>query len=87
VNLLTLAADLPYRPFIDPLDVSRHWYLLLIPISFFIALAYKAVRVSDVKHLPKAVLFMTVQVVLGMAALGVGFWLLIEKIMPLIAVK
>lgn len=85
VLLLSLAAG--YRPFLDPIDISRYWFLLLIPMAFFIALAYKAVRVLDTKHLPREVLVMTTQIVLGMIALGLASYLFVQHVVPLIAPK
>ncbi|MFT3687037.1 MAG: hypothetical protein QM783_19300 [Phycisphaerales bacterium] len=77
-SLLTLAAAGPWRPFLDPINAHSFWYLLLIPISFFIAVAYKAVRVKTLTGYWTAVVVMTVQIVLGMIALAVVFYLLVQ---------
>lgn len=47
---MSLLVSLAYRPFLEPLHIERYWYLLIVPISFFIAMAYKAVRVSDLRR-------------------------------------
>ncbi|MBY0308318.1 MAG: hypothetical protein K2Q09_06220 [Phycisphaerales bacterium] len=75
---LTLASPGPWRPFLDPLVIDSFWYLLIIPIAFFIAVGYKAVRVKTLKGFWTAVLVMTVQTVLGMIALAVAFYLLVQ---------
>ncbi len=81
--MLTLA----YRPFLDPIELHRLWFLLLIPLTVGIAMAYKAVRVPDMKDYPRQVLVMSVQIVLGMMALGLGAYLLVNVVLPLVAPK
>jgi hypothetical protein len=80
-----MTLPLAYRPFLDPLNLHQHWYLLLIPVAFFLSLAYKAVRVHDLRALPRQTLSMTIQVILSMLLLGVAFYLFVEKLLPLIA--
>jgi hypothetical protein len=79
------AASQPWRPFLDPVIIHDAWYLLIIPMAFFMSMAYKAVRCHDMRRYWRAVIAMTIQVVLGMIALGAGFWMLIEFILPRIA--
>lgn len=77
-SLLTLAAAGPWRPFLDPLNAHAYWYALLIPISFFISVAYKAVRLKTLTGYWTAVVVMTVQIVLGMIALAAAFYVLVQ---------
>lgn len=77
---MSLLVSLAYRPFLEPLHIERYWYLLIVPISFFIAMAYKAVRVSDLRRYWLGVGVLTVQIVLGMAALGVFAFLFVQYI-------
>jgi len=81
LQLFTLA----YRPFLDPVDIHRLWYFLLIPLAVFVALAYKAVRLPDLRDLPRQVAVMTAQIVLGIAALGVAGYLVVEWVIPAVA--
>lgn len=81
---MSLLVSLAYRPFLEPLHIERYWYLLIVPISFFIAMAYKAVRVSDLRRYWLGVGVLTVQIVLGMAALGVFAFLFVQYIAPTI---
>jgi len=79
-----------WRPFIDPLNVvwpgaDNWWFLFLIPVSFGIALAYKAVRAKDMKRYPQEVVVMTGQIVLGMILLGVASYVFLQWVLPLIA--
>lgn len=75
----------PYRPFLDPVDIRDSWFLLLIPMAFLISLAYKAVRCHDMRRYWRAVIAMTLQVIFGMIALGAGFYVLIEYVLPKVA--
>lgn len=76
---------LAYRPFLDPLPVDAIWYLLLVPISFFISMAYKAVRVPELKDFWRQVAVLTAQIVASMIALGVGTYIILQHVVPLIA--
>lgn len=73
---------LAYTPFIDPINVHRVWFWLLIPLSLGISITYKAVRVGDMRHYPRQVLVMTVQIVAAMVLLGLASYLLIQHILP-----
>jgi hypothetical protein len=76
-----------YRPFIDPIDLHRFWFVLLVPMALLLSLAYKAVRVPDIKDLPRQVAVMTVQVVAGMIALGFASYLFVQYVVPAIVPK
>jgi hypothetical protein len=78
---------LAYTPFLDPLDIEAVWYFTLIPLAFFVALAYKAVRVQTFDHFWRNVLVMTAQITLGVAGLGFLLFLLLTQIMPRIALR
>ena len=78
---------LAYIPFIDPIHADRWWYLFLIPMSLGISMAYKAVRIPDLREFPRQVLIMTVQIVVAMIALGAASYLFVQHIVPLIAPK
>jgi hypothetical protein len=80
-------ATLAYRPFLDPLELHAYWYLLLLPMALFLSLAYKAVRVEDLRDLPKQVLAMSAQIVLGMVALGFATYLFVQYVAPAIVPK
>ena len=49
--MMPLAAlFLAYRPFIDPLDLQRGWFILLLPLALGVSITYKAVRVEDLSR-------------------------------------
>ena len=80
-----------YRPLIDPLDVvidiQSYWYLLIIPLCFFISMAWKAVRVPDLSTYWKQVVVMTGQSLLAMLGLWVLATLTILYVMPFLHAK
>lgn len=78
---------LAYRPFLDPLPLQDLWFVLLIPVSMLVSLAYKAVRVRDMKQLHRQVIAMTIQVTLGMVLLGALVFVTITYLLPIIAPK
>jgi hypothetical protein len=73
---------LAYTPFIDPINAHRWWYLLLIPMALGISVAYKAVRIADLKDFPRQVIIMTVQIVIAMIALGAGAFVFVQFVAP-----
>jgi len=76
-----------YRPFLDPLDLHARWYLLIIPMAFFLSLAYKAVRVEHLRDLPRQTLVMTIQIILAMIAMGCAAYLFVQHLAPIILPK
>lgn len=81
MNLLTLS----WRPILDPLNLDQVWYLLLIPMSFFLAMGYKAVRTVDMDKYWSQVTIFTFQLVMGLIGLGAGFYVLVRILLPALA--
>jgi hypothetical protein len=73
---------LAYTPFLDPLNLHDHWWFTLIPLALGISMAYKAVRLHDLRHFWKQSLVMTVQVILGMVGLAAVVFIVVELIVP-----
>ncbi len=71
---------LAYTPFLDPLDLHDWWWLTIVPLALGISIVYKAIRVGDLRHYWRGVLVMTLQVLLGMVALAVGIFAIVELI-------
>lgn len=84
MSTLTLAM---LRPFLDPLPWESYWYLLLFPMALGISIAYKSVRVVDMKKFWPPVLVMTVQIAAGMIALGAFTFVFVQYILPAIVLK
>ncbi len=77
-----MTALLAYTPFIDPIAFDRFWYLLLIPMCFFIAVGYKSVRTLDMTRYWKQVLAFTAQLIIGITAMGIAAFVFIGYILP-----
>lgn len=75
---------LAWRPFLDPLDAHGVWYLFLIPLALGVSIAYKAVRVADLRGYWREVLTMTVQIIGAMIALALLTYVVIILILPLL---
>jgi len=79
--------EFPYRPFIDPVrgPVHSHWYFLLLPMAFGIAVVYKAVMLKTMEHYWTQVVYLTAQIVVGMILLALASYLLVMLYVPYIA--
>lgn len=83
---MTLMTNLAYwRPFLDPLNLHAYWWVFLIPLSFGISVTYRAVRMRDLTGYTRAVIVMTIQIILAMIALWIVSYIFVEKLLPLLA--
>lgn len=74
-----------WRPFLDPLPLHQAWWALLVPLSFLVAMVYKAVRLPTLEGYWRAVGVMTAQIVLLMAVLWVAVFVAVRWLIPLLA--
>lgn len=98
----TMASTMAFTPFIDPISTlwpgaySSPWFVnvyCLIVVSFFTAVAYKALRFQDFSGAIGPVLIsflrhvaiMTAQIVFGIWGLGLLVFLIVRYIVPFIA--
>jgi hypothetical protein len=82
--MMTLA----WTPFINPLNLFHEWwYLLLLPLSFGIAVTYKAVRMPNLERFWREAMAMTAQIVLAMLGLAILVMLLVQVAIPLLPVQ
>lgn len=79
--MITLA----YTPFIDALPLHDAWYLLIIPMTIFLAIGYKAVRCYQLKTYTREVIVFVIQILGSMALLAIAFTLFVNVLVPLIA--
>lgn len=80
------ALSLAWRPLLDPVPLGHLVsYLLLIPMALFVSMAYRAVRLPTMRRYPQLVALMTAQIIAAIVALGVGLYLFVELVLPLIA--
>ncbi len=73
---------LAWRPFLDPMNLHAWWWAFLLPLSIGVSVAYKAVRVDDLKDWPRQVAVMTAQIILGMILLGIAAYLFLAFVLP-----
>ncbi|GJM19554.1 MAG: hypothetical protein DHS20C14_17670 [Phycisphaeraceae bacterium] len=82
--MIAPALTLAWTPFIDPIDANAFWYLLIIPMAIGIALAFKAVRVGEMRKYPRHVAMMTAQIILGVVVLAIASFIVIDKLVPIL---
>ena len=60
---------LAYRPFIDPLPIgnSTGWALLFLPLVLLVSIAYKSIKLRDLRQLPRQAARLALQIILFMA--------------------
>jgi len=74
-----------WTPFFEPLPfVQGSWLWLLVPLIVGISMMYKAIRVETTDGYFRAVAVMSVQVLLAFAGLALGFFLLVQLVVPLL---
>ncbi len=79
---------LAYIPFVHPINAFHDWwYLLIIPLSFGIAVIYKAMRLATLERFWPQTALMTTQIVVYMAALAAGLVLLFQLLIPHLPVE
>lgn len=71
----TLAPSTAYVPFLQPLPVSTHWFVLLALLVVVIATVYKAIKIEDLSVLPKQVTIMSAQILTFMILAAAALWL------------
>ncbi len=82
---MTTALTLAYTPFVDALPLHDAWYLLIVPMTIFLAIGYKAVRCYHLKHYVREVFVFVVQILGAMALLAIGFTIFVNVLVPLLA--
>ena len=76
---------LAYTPFVDAVSIHEQWYLLIIPMSIFLAIGYKSVRCSDLSKFLREVIIFTVQVLGGLGLLAIAFTIVIAVLLPMLS--
>ena len=64
--------------FTQPMPVWDYWWLLLLPLCLGVAIVYKAIRLEDMRHLPKAALVTFTWIILGMAGAALALLLIVR---------
>ena len=75
--------SLAYTPFIDPVNIFHEWwYLLIIPLAFGISVIYRALKMPSLDRYWKAVMTLTMQIVVAMVAMAIGLVVLVQVVIP-----
>ena len=74
---------LAWTPFFDPANIFFDWWFVLaLPLAFFISMVYKAIRLRVYPRYWRQVAVMTIQIILGMAMLQLMLFALVEWVVP-----
>ena len=76
---------LAYTPFIDALAIHAYWYLLIIPMSIFLAIGYKSVRCMDMSKFLREVIIFVIQILGGLMLTAIAFTINIVLVLPMLA--
>ncbi len=70
-------------PFLSPAPATpRWWWLLMVPMSILICMAWKAVRQDDMRGYWGAVTRMSAQVILAMIGMFVALAAIVQFLVP-----
>jgi len=74
----TAALLLAYRPFLDPLPIgnSAGWVWLLVPLVILVSVAYKTIKLNDLRELPKKSAILAAQILIFMGFAAAALWVL-----------
>ena len=64
--------------FVNPALMGDSYIFFVLPLCAVVAIVYKAVRVEHLRQLPLQVLRLWAFMLVGLAALGAAFYLLLE---------
>lgn len=69
---------LAYRPFIDPLPIgnSAGWVWLLVPLVILVSVAYKTIKLRNLRELPKKSAVLAAQIFIFMGVAAGALWVL-----------
>ena len=81
--IATITETVAWIPFVEPWPAaSRLWWLLILPLAFFLSMAWKAVRIPDMSRYWVSVAAMTGQIVIGVTGIAIALYLLVIVLMP-----
>ena len=72
------SGSVPYRPFVSPLPLWDYWYLLILPLCLAVSIVYKAMKLPDMKLVPRQSLLITLWIVVGMSVAAAALVLLVK---------
>lgn len=79
---------LAWIPLFDPINFFQDWWFLLaVPMAFLVSMIYKAMRVRLLYIYWRQVIFLTIQILMGMTGLMLSLYVLIEWVVPMLPVE
>ena len=67
-----------WQLFLNPVQMGQNSLFLVLPLCAAVAVAYKTVRVENLRQLPRQILVLWAEILVGLAALAAVFYLLLE---------
>lgn len=77
-GLLTVAAG--WRPLLDPLPIEPAWLPMLMVVAVAIAVVYKAIKLGDLRQLPRQAAVLGAQIVVFMILAALAIWVVVELV-------
>lgn len=71
-------ALLAWRPFLDPIDITGYRLWLMLPLILVVAVVYKAIKIDDLRKLPRQSVVLFLQIFSFMILALIALWLLAE---------
>lgn len=71
-------ALLAWRPFLEPIDVTGVRLWLMLPLILVVAVVYKAIKIDDLRKLPRQAAVLFLQIFAFMILALIALWLLAE---------
>ena len=69
-----------WQLFLNPIGLGANHIWLVLPLCAVLAVVYKTIRVERLRQLPLQILGLWAYILIGLAALGVAFFLLLEYV-------
>lgn len=82
MNALLATVVLGWIPFLHPVKIptgARLW--MVLPLVLCVAAVYRATRVRTVRQMPKATLVTFVNIIIGMVAIAVAFYVVHQAVL------
>ena len=78
-----LTETLAWIPILEPMPwAHRIWWLFAIPLALGMTMAWKAVRLPSLEHYWRAVFVMTGQILLTIAGIAAGLFVIVVVLLP-----
>ena len=69
---------LAFKLFYQPLPLDSYWLPLLLPLVLAISVVYKAIKLEDLRRLPRQAVLLSAQIITFMVLAAATLWLITE---------